>query len=89
MHYILYSKPGCHLCENLQAKLTQLQHPIDLEIRDITTRSDWFAAYEYEIPVLVAVDNNGQMQNLPRLSPRASVAQVEQMLQKYAPNGSE
>lgn len=88
MHYILYSKPGCHLCENLQEKLAQVQHPIALEIRDITTRSDWFAAYEYAIPILVAVNAEGQTLTLPRLSPRASVAQVEQMLQKYAPNGS-
>lgn len=89
MHLILYSKPGCHLCEGLQAKLDQVRRSIDLEVRDITTRSDWFAAYQYEIPVLVAVNEQGQMQTLPRLSPRASVAQVEQMLQKYLQNDSQ
>ncbi|NJL21383.1 MAG: glutaredoxin family protein [Leptolyngbyaceae cyanobacterium SM1_3_5] len=87
MHLILYSKPGCHLCEGLQEKLAQVQPSIDLEVRDITTRSDWFDAYQYEIPVLVAVNEAGEMQILPRLSPRASLTQVEQMLQKYLQNG--
>ncbi|MBD2089789.1 glutaredoxin family protein [Microcoleus sp. FACHB-1515] len=89
MHLILYSKPGCHLCEGLQEKLDQVRRSIDLEVRDITTRSDWFNAYQYEIPVLVAVSDRGEMQTLPRLSPRASVAQVEQMLQKYLQNDSQ
>ena len=88
MHLIFYSKPGCHLCEGLQEKLDRIPLSIELEVRDITTRSDWFEAYQYEIPVLVAVNNQGQMQTLPRLSPRASLAQVEQMLQKYVQNDS-
>lgn len=121
MRLILYSKPGCHLCEGLQEKLEQI-HSLDfeLEVRDITTRDDWFQAYQYEIPVLhLAPDANSLDVNvpnpnvpdagdpelgdpelgdpaaatrpdaavalipLPRLSPRASVYQVEQMLQKY------
>lgn len=90
-HLILYSKPGCHLCEGLEEKLAQIEQPdFDLEIRDITTRDDWFQAYQYEIPVLCVVTQpeNGQQpieQQLPRFSPRASVAQVAQMLQKYLP----
>ncbi|MBW4692322.1 MAG: glutaredoxin family protein [Lyngbya sp. HA4199-MV5] len=54
MHIIFYSKPGCHLCEGLQEKLIQIQSlDLELEVRDITTRDDWFQAYQYEIPVLV------------------------------------
>lgn len=53
MRLILYSKPGCHLCAGLQEKLEQIRSPqFDLEIRDITTREDWFQQYQYEIPVL-------------------------------------
>ncbi|MDY6897115.1 MAG: glutaredoxin family protein, partial [Cyanobacteriota bacterium] len=69
MKLILYSKPGCHLCEGLQEKLeTIMQAPdlatLDLEVRDITTREDWFAAYQYEVPVLcVAKDDN--LQTIP------------------------
>ncbi|MCJ8282047.1 MAG: glutaredoxin family protein [Rivularia sp. ALOHA_DT_140] len=87
MKLILYSKPGCHLCEGLQEKLeTILQAAdfasLDLEVRDITNREDWFAAYQYEVPVLyVAKDDN--LQTIPRPSPRASVVQLEKTLRKY------
>ncbi len=84
MRLILYSKPGCHLCEGLQEKLEQISTlAINLEVRDITTREDWFQAYQYEIPVLFWVADTQEML-LPRPSPRASVAQLEQMLQKYS-----
>lgn len=105
MHLILYSKPGCHLCEGLQEKLEQVHSlPIELEVRDITTREDWFKTYEYEIPVLMlarATDaksqTNGQtpvslhqsLVQLPRLSPRGTVAQLETMLKKYATDESQ
>lgn len=83
MRLILYSKPGCHLCEGLQEKLEQIQQlSFELEIRDITTREDWFQAYQYEVPVLCR-DTLGKQQLLPRPSPRASVQQLERMLQKY------
>jgi Glutaredoxin-like domain (DUF836) len=86
---ILYSKPGCHLCEGLQEKLEQIHPPdfsldIHLEVRDITTREDWFQAYQYEIPVLFWVDSSSDLLiPLPRCSPRASVQQVAQMLQRF------
>jgi glutaredoxin len=81
MQLILYSKPGCHLCEGLQEKLEQIQG-LNLEVRDITSREDWFQAYQYEVPVLCR-DNTGRQELLPRPSPRATVRQLEQMLQKY------
>jgi len=80
MQLILYSKPGCHLCEGLLEKLAAIADlQFDLEVRDITTREDWFEAYQYEIPVLCWVSPVGA-QELPRLSPRASVARLEQLL---------
>ncbi|GAB4139557.1 MAG: glutaredoxin family protein [Cyanobacteria bacterium J069] len=87
MRLILYSKPGCHLCEGLGEKLMQVQGvAVDLEIRDITTRDDWFQAYQYEIPVLIwqrdRPDAPPDLIPLPRMSPRASVAQVEALLSK-------
>lgn len=83
MHLILYSKPGCHLCEGLQEKLEQVRNPpLELEIRDITTNDDWFAAYQYEVPVLAGLQGE-QEKMIPRPSPRASVSQLERMLQKY------
>lgn len=85
---ILYSKPGCHLCEGLQEKLEQIQDPpMELEIRDITSREDWFQAYQYEIPVLIKRENPAADQAmetpLPRPAPRLSVEQLQRFLQKY------
>jgi hypothetical protein len=94
MKLILYSKPGCHLCEGLQEKLEQISSlEFTLEVRDITTCDDWFQAYEYEIPVLVLekrqepeiteAEQLPRLISLPRPSPRASVRQLEQMLRTH------
>jgi len=83
MHLILYSKPGCHLCEGLQEKLEQISTiSVDLEIRDITTRDDWFQAYQYSIPVL-CIERANKEETLPRPSPRASVEYLTRLLQQY------
>ena len=80
---ILYSKLGCHLCEGLEEKLKQLESlDFKLDVRDITSRADWWQAYQYEVPVLCR-DALGTEEPLPRPSPRATVRQLQQMLQKY------
>ena len=80
---ILYSKPGCHLCEGLQEKLAQITDlDFELEVRDITTREDWWTAYQYEVPVLCQDLPTGE-RLIPRPSPRVSVRQLAQILQKY------
>lgn len=62
-------------------KLHQIQNiSLTIEERDITTREDWFAAYEYEIPVLLQKLPTGEEKPIPRPSPRASVKQLEQIL---------
>lgn len=87
MKFVLYSKPGCHLCEGLEEKLTAAHHlNFDLEVRDITQNDAWFQRYQYEIPVLCQVQERetGVVERpLPRLSPRAPQAQVEQLIQTY------
>ncbi|MEB3885590.1 glutaredoxin family protein [Lyngbya sp. CCY1209] len=90
MQLILYSKPDCHLCEGLQEKLEEIQADgesscrFDLEIRDITTRDEWFRAYQYEVPVLHKQrDATSAEEPIPRPSPRISAKQLEHMLQKH------
>ena len=85
---MMYSKPGCHLCEGLQEKLEAL--PLQVEIRDITQNDTWFQKYQYEVPVLCRLSHSPESsadapieQPLPRLSPRASVAQVAKMIQTH------
>jgi hypothetical protein len=84
MRLILYSKPGCHLCEGLQEKLAQIKTlSFELEIRDITTDDNWFAMFQYEIPILYFVTNGGKEQAISRPSPRLSVEGLEKFLGKY------
>jgi len=90
MRLILYSKPGCHLCEGLQEKLEQIvetRNFASLEIRDIMTHDEWFAAYQYEVPVLYVTNRRdaeeAEEEMIPRPSPRATVPQLEKMLRKY------
>ncbi|KAJ7959119.1 Glutaredoxin-like protein [Quillaja saponaria] len=64
---VLYSKPGCCLCDGLKEKLQAAfllsgpdsLHDVDLQIRDITSNPEWERAYQYEIPVLAKVRSDG------------------------------
>ncbi|KAL6522195.1 hypothetical protein OROMI_032072 [Orobanche minor] len=81
---ILYSKPGCCLCDGLKEKLDaafSLSDPncpgdVRLEIRDITSNHEWERLYQYEIPVLARVREDGTEEMLPRLSPRLGIELV-------------
>ncbi|CAH9080236.1 unnamed protein product [Cuscuta europaea] len=81
---ILYSKPGCCLCDGLKEKLhaanTAAECVFDLEVRDITTNSDWEQAYQFEIPVLAKLRPDGTEEVLPRLSPRLGVELVRKKI---------
>jgi len=50
----LYSKPGCHLCEDLRALLDELQPEFGFTIAeiDIMGDADLSARYRLDIPVL-------------------------------------
>ncbi|VFQ64938.1 unnamed protein product [Cuscuta campestris] len=74
---IMYSKPGCCLCDGLKEKIhaaiSLSESAFDLEVRDITTNSQWEKAYQFEIPVLAKLRPDGTEEVLPRLSPRLGV----------------
>lgn len=82
---ILYSKPGCHLCEGLEEKLEAINSlNLNLEIRDITTQTQWFNLYQYSIPVL-CFHYQGKEYSLPRFSPRTSVDKIAEIIaQQYS-----
>lgn len=56
MTLTLYSKPGCHLCDDLRALVDELQPDFGFVVEeiDITRDVDLFARYRHEIPVLFA-----------------------------------
>ncbi|KAL2635855.1 hypothetical protein R1flu_007334 [Riccia fluitans] len=76
---IMYSKPGCCLCDGLKEKLSTLPN-VDLEIRNILMNPEWENAYQYEIPVLAHVREDGTEETIPRLSPRLSAEQMHKKL---------
>jgi hypothetical protein len=51
----LYSKPGCHLCDEMKTVIEVVAErvPLTLEVVDISTDPDLQARYGLEIPVLV------------------------------------
>ena len=55
MKLTLYSKPGCHLCEEVRLLLEEIQpeYAFALEELDISQDATLFARYRYEIPVLL------------------------------------
>ncbi|XP_044510477.1 uncharacterized protein LOC123228999 isoform X2 [Mangifera indica] len=85
---VLYSKPGCCLCDGLKEKLQAAfllsgpdsLHDVDLQVRDITTNPEWEKAYQYEIPVLAKVLSDGTEEALPRLSPRIGVELIQKKI---------
>uniref|UniRef100_A0ACD5YUT3 Uncharacterized protein n=1 Tax=Avena sativa TaxID=4498 RepID=A0ACD5YUT3_AVESA len=83
---VLYSKPGCCLCDGLKEKLHAAVllagtpyslASLELQERDITTDPEWERLYQYEIPVLAKVLPDGTEEILPRLSPRLSVELIQ------------
>ncbi|ESR47402.1 hypothetical protein CICLE_v10002717mg [Citrus x clementina] len=85
---VLYSKPGCCLCDGLKEKLQAAfllsgpdsLHDVDLQVRDITTNPEWEKSYQYEIPVLARVLSDGTEEALPRLSPRIGVELIQKKI---------
>ncbi|GLT85033.1 hypothetical protein SLE2022_032350 [Rubroshorea leprosula] len=85
---VLYSKPGCCLCDGLKEKLQAAfslsgpdsLHDVDLQVRDITTNPEWENAYQYEIPVLAKVLADGTEETIPRLSPRLGVELIQKKI---------
>lgn len=54
-HLIVYSKPGCHLCEEAVRVLTHLQAQTPFTLEEINIQDDpaLFAEYGEQIPVVL------------------------------------
>jgi glutaredoxin len=58
MRVTLYSKPGCHLCDDAKEVIDRVRakQPFDLVIKDIGENAQDFAQYQYAIPVILLDD---------------------------------
>jgi hypothetical protein len=55
VHFLLYSRPGCGLCEEMRAELDRLPaaQGYPLEVLDVDSNPDTRARYGHKIPVLL------------------------------------
>jgi glutaredoxin len=55
LRVILYTKAGCHLCDEAREHLDDLAADLDFDLTEIDIRSDdaLFERYRYRIPVIV------------------------------------
>ena len=53
---VVYSRRGCHLCEDLIEDLLRLIRPYDVRLRvlDVDTRADWKESFGLRVPVVTA-----------------------------------
>ncbi|KAG9451059.1 hypothetical protein H6P81_011024 [Aristolochia fimbriata] len=85
---IIYSKPGCCLCDGLKEKLhaafalggPDSLNDVELQVRNILDNPEWERLYQYEIPVLARVLSDGVEETLPRFSPRMGVETIQKKL---------
>ena len=49
-----YTRKDCHLCEDMQMQLQELQHDygFEIDLRDVDAHPDWTSAYGDKVPVL-------------------------------------
>ena len=73
---ILYTKPGCHLCESVEQVISRAKsrRNFHFTLRNITENPDDFARYETEIPVVTI---NGKESARHRMSYSEFVAALD------------
>jgi glutaredoxin len=51
---VLYTKPGCHLCDHAKAAILAVRREISFELKEIDIRLDaeLFDLYKFDIPVV-------------------------------------
>jgi glutaredoxin len=51
----LFTKPGCHLCDDVKAVIERVQarKPFVLELRNILDNPQDYERYQYDIPVVL------------------------------------
>lgn len=76
---VLYSKPGCHLCDEVKAQLAKLQETYPFQCREVNILQDPRLVEEYreKIPVVFV---NGQKAFQYRLNEEKFARQMQKLL---------
>jgi glutaredoxin len=72
----LYSRQGCHLCEDMATHLVRLKEELmfDLDTIDIDTSADLTARYNDQVPLLVQANKVLSMYFLDETAIRTALA---------------
>ncbi|MCS6844655.1 MAG: glutaredoxin family protein [Caldilineales bacterium] len=78
----LYTRPGCHLCQDVLEDLRLLAGEMDVQVQtvDISADPDLLARYQHLIPVV-------DVQGGPLLTPPLALPQLRQALRSVQPPG--
>lgn len=90
---IIYSKPGCHLCDGLKDKVQAAldkamfqPSPLSnasLQIRNILDEPEWESAYGLSIPVMTAIKSGESEEiKIPRAPPKLSADRLADHIAK-------
>lgn len=76
MTVIVYSRYGCHLCEDLLEDLESLadEHGFGIEVRDVDSHCEWLQKYHTRVPV---VEVDGEFVCEYFLDPATLLARLE------------
>jgi glutaredoxin len=77
-HVIIYSRPGCHLCEDAKAAILSAGCSDQFVLEEINIESDeeLLKKYKYDIPVVVI---NGVESFIHRLDPKEFKTQIKRI----------
>ncbi len=87
MEVVIYSKPGCHLCDVVKARLERLRESIAFDLREVNILEDAasFEKFKEEIPVVFI---NGRKSFKYRLDERDFTRRAEAILNKERNRGN-
>lgn len=81
---IVYSRPGCHLCEEAEALL--LRHGLSVSTIDIDAKAELLQRYDTCVPVVFI---NGKERFRGRVDERLLVRLLRQEAESGSPKGEE
>lgn len=88
---LLYTRPGCCLCEGLEEKLRALSPPVPFELRNVDLEPELRARYGLRVPVLALRqpgDGDPPTTDLPAVPPRLAGAGLRRWLEKHGAGGA-
>jgi glutaredoxin len=74
-HVVVYSRPGCHLCEEAKATIESVRRGDEFTLEEVNIESDpeLMARYRYDIPV---ISINGVETFMHRVDPGEFLAKI-------------